>query len=204
MFQSNKRQNNFKENSYNDQNQAKLCRKNNNSQLNNLKNNFATEDLRNNIDVEMLKKHASPLDIYGENVTFDEFCKSISGKFSTSMVKGSKDKRILIPKNSIKSPSKNSENKAKKRKNKARGPESCRIEKYMKNVNKFNYPSSSLSIQDKDSTQFATIDSKKIKMSKKNKKMNISNLSKKIKSRKDTESIKSGEYLMDNGINLTN
>lgn len=34
--------------------------------------------------------------------------------------------------------------------------------------------------------------------------MNISNLSKKIKHRKDTESIKSGEYLMENNINIIN
>ena len=44
-------------------------------------------------------KHTSPLDIYGEFTTFDEFCKSISGKLKTSMIKGNKDKRILMPKN---------------------------------------------------------------------------------------------------------
>lgn len=144
----------------------------------------------------MIKKHTSPLDIYGDSVTFDEFWKSISGKFNTSMIKGNKDKRILIPKNSIKSPNKNSENKLKKRKNKTRGPESWRIEKYIKNAEKFNYPGSSLSINDRDSVQFATIDNKKVKLFKKSKNVSITNVSKKIKQRKDTESIKSGKQVM--------
>lgn len=119
------------------------------------------------------------------------------------MIKGAKNKRILIPKNSIKTPSKSSENKVRKGK-KRKGAESCRIEKYLKNVEKFNYPGSSLSILNQDSTHFATIDSHNIKIFKKNKKVNISNLSKKIKKRQDTESIKSGEYQVDSVINLTN
>lgn len=52
----------------------------------------------NNIDIEILKKQASPLDIYGDSGTFDEFWKSISGKFNTSLIKGTQNKRILIPK----------------------------------------------------------------------------------------------------------
>ena len=85
-----------KENSYQDQ--FKIWRKSNLSQISKLGNNFATEDLRQNIDVELAKKQASPLDIYGESATFDEFWKSINGKFNTSMIKGAKNKRILIPK----------------------------------------------------------------------------------------------------------
>uniref|UniRef100_A0A7S3KIV8 Uncharacterized protein n=1 Tax=Euplotes crassus TaxID=5936 RepID=A0A7S3KIV8_EUPCR len=79
-----------KENSYQDQ--FKLCRKSNLSQMGKLGSNFATEDRKNG------KKQASPLGIYAESATFDEFCKSINGKFSTSMIKGAKNKRILIPK----------------------------------------------------------------------------------------------------------
>lgn len=61
----------LKENSYQDN--SKLIRKNNLSQLSKLGNNFATEDLRKNINMEILNKHTSPLDIYGETGTFDEF-----------------------------------------------------------------------------------------------------------------------------------
>lgn len=60
-----------KENSYFDN--VKICRKNNLSQLSKLGNNFATEDLRKNMDMDILKKHTSPLDIYGDSGTFDEF-----------------------------------------------------------------------------------------------------------------------------------
>lgn len=192
-----------KENSYQDQ--FKICKKNNISQLSKLGNNFATEDLRQNIDAELAKKHASPLDIYGESATFDEFCKSINGKFNTSMIKGAKNKRILIPKNSIKTPSKSSENKNRKRKQIRKGAESCRIEKYLKNAEKFSYPGSSLSIQHPESTQFATIDSNKMKIFKKNKIINNTNISKKIKKKKKyISSMKSGEYQMSTEINLTN
>lgn len=48
-----KANNNFKENSYYDN--AKVCRKNNNSQLAKLGNIYATEDLRKNIDIGILK-----------------------------------------------------------------------------------------------------------------------------------------------------
>ena len=185
------------------QDQVKICRKNNLSQLSKLGNNFATEDHRQHMEAELAKKQTSPLDIYGESATFDEFCKSISGKFNTNMIKGNKNKRILIPKNSIKTPSKSTANKAKKGK-KRKGAESCRIEKYLKRAEKFSYPGSSLSILNQDSTQFATIDSNKIKVFKKNKIINASNLNKKIKNRKEIQSIKSGEYNMDGEINLTN
>lgn len=181
----------LKENSYFDN--AKVFHKNNISQLSKLGNNFVTEDLRKNIDI----------DIYGESATFDDFWKSISGKFNTSMMKGAKNKRILIPKNSIKTPSKSSERKGKKYK-RGKGAESCRIEKYLKNADKFNYPGSSLSMQNTDSMQFATIDSTKIKIFKKNKLTNMTNLSKKIRKRKDYSSVKSGEYNVDGILNLGN
>ena len=190
-----------KDNSYQDQ--FKIWRKNNLSQLSKLGNNFATEDLRKNVDIELAKKQTSPLDIYGESATFDEFWKSINGKFNTSMMKGAKNKRILIPKNSIKTPSKSTENKVRKGK-KRKGAESWRIEKYLKNVEKFSYPGSSLSIQHQDSTQFATIDSNKMKIFKKNKIINTTNLSKKIKKRKETKKFKSGEYQLGSEINITN
>lgn len=143
------------------------------------------------------------------------------------MIKGAKNKRILIPKNSIKTPSKSSERKVKKGK-KRKGAESCRIEKYIKNAQKFLQPGNSLhvvtqdnirstksksnhksdlntlSVHNQDSAQFATIDSTKIKIFKKNKRMNISNLTKKIKKKKNIEKITSGEYQMDSDINLTN
>lgn len=121
------------------------------------------------------------------------------------MIKGAKNKRILIPKNSIKTPSKSTENKAKKNK-KRKGAESCRIEKYLKNAEKFHYPGgSSQSIHNQDSTHFATIDSNKVKILKKNKIINTSNLSRKIKKRKEIDSIKSGEFQMENtDINLSN
>jgi hypothetical protein len=112
------------------------------------------------------------------------------------MLKADKNKRILISKNSIKTPSKSSELKHKKKK-KGKGAESCRIEKYLKNADKFSYPGSSLSIHNQDSKQFATIDSSKVKIFQKNKLVNISNLSKNIKKRKDLSSVKSGEYQMD-------
>lgn len=104
------------------------------------------------------------MDIYGDSVTFDEFCKSISGNFHNNIVKGSINNRILIPKNYIKTPSKSTEAKIKKKK--AKGAESCRIEKYLKNVEKFTYPGSSLSTHMPDGVQFATIDSKRLSTSK--------------------------------------
>lgn len=143
------------------------------------------------------------------------------------MIKGAKNKHIIIPKNSIKTPSKSTERKVKKAK-KRKGAESCRIEKYLKNAKKFLHPGNSLagitndglrstasksnhksdlntlSMNNQDSAQFATIDSTKIKIFKKNKRMNISNLSKKIKKKKATDKIKSGEYQMETNINLTN
>lgn len=89
-------------------------------------------------------------------------------------------------KNWVKSPSRKSENKIKKPKNKSKGPESWRIKKYIKNVEKFNYPGSSLSIHGNDSKQFMTIDNKKIKQI------------------KEAVSIKSGEYQMDANNSLKN
>ncbi|CAI2385207.1 unnamed protein product [Moneuplotes crassus] len=184
-----------KENSYQDQ--FKLSKKSHLNQLGMLGSNFATEDLK------IVKKQASPLGIYAESGTFDEFCKSINGKFSTSMIKGEKNKRILIPKNSIKTPSKSSKKKGLKGKVR-KGAESCRIEKYLKNAEKFSYPGSSLSIQHAESTQLSTIDSKKMKIFQKNKIFNSTNLSKMIKKKKYSRKMKSGEYRLGSEINLTN
>lgn len=90
-----------------------------------------------------------------------------------------------------------------KNKRKPNGAESWRIEKYLKNAEKFNYPGSSLSNQAQESLHFATIDNKSLNNVKKWIKLTSATLAKNL-NKKDTESIKSGEYNIENWINLIN